>query len=134
MGKTITYTGPLGNGQKTKLVNQLVGATNLLGAVEGLRLARKAGLDVPTTLQAVMSGAADSWMVTNLLPLILKNDFAPGFSIRLQHKDLKLLTDWIDSLGGDFPAAHTMYSLFSKAMDRGLQGQGNQGLINIWEN
>ena len=133
MGKTITYIGPLGDGQKTKLVNQLVGATNLLGAVEGLRLARKAGLDVPTTLQAVMSGAANSWMLTNLIPLILKEDFAPGFSIRLQHKDLKLLTDWIASLGGDFPAARMVYSLFSKAMEMGLEGQGNQGLINVWE-
>jgi 3-hydroxyisobutyrate dehydrogenase-like beta-hydroxyacid dehydrogenase len=133
MGKTITYTGPLGNGQKTKLVNQLVGATNLLGAVEGLRLARKAGLDVPTTLQAVMSGAANSWMVANLLPLILKNDFSPGFAIRLQHKDLRLLTEWVDSLGGEFPAAHMVYSLFSRAMEMGLQGQGNQGLINIWK-
>jgi 3-hydroxyisobutyrate dehydrogenase len=132
MGKTITYTGPLGNGQKTKMVNQLVGATNLLGAIEGLRLARQAGLDVPTTLEAVMGGAANSWMVTNLLPLILKEDFAPGFSIRLQHKDLKLLTDWIDSLGGEFPAAHLAYELFSRAMEMGLQNQGNQGLINAW--
>jgi len=133
MGKTITYTGPLGNGQKTKLVNQLVGATNLLGAVEGLRLARKAGLDVQTTLQAVSSGAANSWMVANLLPLILKEDFAPGFSIRLQHKDLKLLNDWIGSLGGYFPAAHLVSSLFSKAMEMGLENDGNQGLIKIWE-
>jgi 3-hydroxyisobutyrate dehydrogenase len=133
MGKTITYTGPLGNGQKTKLVNQLVGATNLLGAVEGLRLARRAGLDVPTTLQAVGSGVANSWMLANLLPLILKEDFAPGFSIRLQHKDLKLLTDWIASLGGDFPAAQMVFALFSKAMEMGLEGQGNQGLINIWD-
>jgi 3-hydroxyisobutyrate dehydrogenase len=132
MGKTITYIGPLGDGQKTKLVNQLVGTTNLLGAVEGLRLARKAGLDVPTTLQAVMSGAANSWMLTNLIPLILNEDFAPGFSIRLQHKDLKLLTDWIASLGGDFPAARMVYSLFSKAIEMGLEGQGNQGLINVW--
>ncbi len=133
MGKTITHTGPLGNGQKTKMVNQLVGATNLLGAVEGLRLARKAGLDVPTTLQAVMSGAANSWMLANLIPTILKEDFAPGFSIRLQHKDLKLLTDWTASLGGDFPAAQMVFSLFSQAMEKGLEGQGNQGLINIWE-
>jgi 3-hydroxyisobutyrate dehydrogenase len=133
MGKTITYTGQLGNGQKTKMVNQLVGATNLLGAVEGLRLARKAGLDVPTTLQAVMSGAANSWMLANLIPTILKEDFAPGFSIRLQHKDLRLLTDWITSLGGDFPAAQMVFSLFSQAMEKGLEGQGNQGLINIWE-
>lgn len=134
MGKVITYTGPHGNGQKTKLVNQLVGATNLLAAVEGLRLARQAGLDIPTTLQAVMSGAANSWMVTNLLPLILKDDFAPGFSIRLQHKDLKLLTDWTDALGGDFPAARLVHSLFAKAMEMGLEDQGNQGLINVWGN
>jgi 3-hydroxyisobutyrate dehydrogenase len=133
MGKTVTYTGALGNGQKTKLVNQLVGATNLLAAVEGLRLARRAGLDVPTTLQALGSGVANSWMLANLIPLILKEDFAPGFSIRLQHKDLKLLTDWTASLGGDFPAAEMVFSLFSKAMEMGLEGQGNQGLINIWK-
>ena len=133
MGKTITYTGPLGNGQKTKLVNQLVGATNLLAAVEGLRLARRAGLDVPTTLQAVGSGVANSWMLANLIPMILKEDFAPGFSIRLQHKDLKLLTEWTASLGGDFPAAEMMSSLYSKAMEMGMEGQGNQGLINIWK-
>jgi 3-hydroxyisobutyrate dehydrogenase len=133
MGKTITYIGPLGNGQKTKMVNQLVGATNLLGAVEGLRLARKAGLDVTATLQAITSGAANSWMLANFIPLILKEDFAPGFSIRLQHKDLKLLTDWIASLGGDFPASQMVFSLFSQAMEKGLEGQGNQGLINLWE-
>jgi 3-hydroxyisobutyrate dehydrogenase len=133
MGKTITYTGPLGNGQKTKLVNQLVGATNLLAAVEGLRLARRAGLDVPTTLQAIGSGVANSWMLANLIPMILKEDFAPGFSIRLQHKDLKLLTEWTASLGGDFPAAELVFSLYSKAMEMGLEGQGNQGLINIWK-
>jgi 3-hydroxyisobutyrate dehydrogenase len=133
MGKTITYTGPLGNGQKTKLVNQLVGATNLLAAVEGLRLARRAGLDVPTTLQAVGSGVANSWMLANLIPMILKEDFAPGFSIRLQHKDLKLLTEWTASLGGDFPAAEMMFSLYSQAMEMGMEGQGNQGLINIWK-
>jgi 3-hydroxyisobutyrate dehydrogenase len=133
MGKTITYAGHLGNGQKTKLVNQLVGVANLLGAVEGLRLARKAGLDVPTTLQAIMSGVANSWMLMNLIPLILKEDFAPGFSIRLQHKDLKLLTDWIASLGGEFPAAQMAFSAFSKAMELGLEGEGNQAVIKVWE-
>ena len=133
MGKTVTYTGPSGCGQKTKLVNQLVGATNLLGAVEGLRLARAAGLDVQTTLQAVSSGAASSWMLANLGPKILQGDFAPGFSIRLQHKDLTLLTDWLAGIGGDFPAADLVYSLFQKAVDAGLANQGNQGLINFWK-
>lgn len=132
MGKTITFTGPIGNGQKTKLVNQLVGAVNLLAAVEGLRLMRAAGLDPETTLKAVSSGAASSWMLVNLGPLILKGDFAPGFSIRLQLKDLKLLREWISELGGDFPAAELVYDLFNKAVQMGLEKQGNQGLINIW--
>lgn len=134
MGKTITYTGPSGCGQKTKLVNQLVGATNLIGAVEGLRLARAAGLDVKTTLQAVSSGAASSWMLANLGPKILDRDFAPGFSIRLQDKDLTLLTEWVKALGGSFPAASLAHSLFREAMEAGLENQGNQGLINLWEN
>lgn len=132
MGKTITYTGPSGCGQKTKLVNQLVGATNLLGAVEGIRLARAAGLDVETTLRAVGSGAASSWMLVNLGPKILQQDFAPGFSMRLQHKDMTLLKEWIASLGADYPAAALVYALFAQAMDAGLAEQGNQGLINLW--
>jgi 3-hydroxyisobutyrate dehydrogenase len=133
MGKTITYTGPSGCGQKTKLVNQLVGAMNLVGAVEGLRLARAAGLDLQTTLQAVSSGAASSWMLANLGPKIVQGDFAPGFSIRLQHKDVTLLKEWLAGLGGDFPAADLVYSLLERAMDAGLANQGNQGLINLWE-
>jgi 3-hydroxyisobutyrate dehydrogenase len=133
LGKTITYTGPSGHGQKTKLVNQLVGATNLLAAVEGLRLAHAAGLSLETTLQAVSSGAASSWMLTNLAPMIIKEDFAPGFSIRLQHKDLKLLKEWVSELGVEFPAADLVYSLFSRALEMGLENQGNQGLINVWK-
>lgn len=133
MGKTIVYTGPSGCGQKTKLVNQLVGATNLLGTVEGLRLARAAGLDAQTTLKAVSSGAASSWMLANLGPKIVQNDFAPGFSIRLQHKDLSLLREWLACIGGEFPAADLVYSLFDKAMEAHLANQGNQGLINLWD-
>lgn len=132
MGKTIVYTGPSGCGQKTKLVNQLVGATNLLGAVEGIRLARAAGLNLETTLQAVSSGAASSWMLANLGAKILQEDFAPGFSMRLQHKDVSLLKDMTVELGGDYPAANLVYSLFEKAIENGLAQQGNQGLINLW--
>jgi 3-hydroxyisobutyrate dehydrogenase-like beta-hydroxyacid dehydrogenase len=133
MGKTILYTGPSGCGQKTKLVNQLVGAANLLAVVEGLRVARVAGLDAETTLQAVASGAASSWMLTNLGPRILQEDFAPGFSIRLQHKDMTLLKEWLAGMGSDFPAADLVSSLFQRAMEAGLANLGNQGLIKLWE-
>lgn len=132
MGKTIIYAGPSGCGQKTKLVNQLVGAVNLLGAVEGIRLARAAGLNPETTLAAVSSGAASSWMLTHLGPKILQEDFAPGFSMRLQYKDVSMLKDLTVELGGDFPAANLVHSLFKEAIEIGLAQQGNQGLINLW--
>ena len=59
MGNIITYTGLSGCGQKTKLVNQLVGATNLLGAVEGIRLARDAGLNLEATLIGIATTAIE---------------------------------------------------------------------------
>ena len=132
LGKTIVYAGPSGSGQKTKLVNQLVGATNLLGAVEGIRLARAAGLDLEPTLKVISSGAASSWMLTHLGAKIVQEDFAPGFSMRLQFKDVSLLKDMIAELGGDYPAASLLYSLFQNAIEGGLAQQGNQGLINLW--
>ena len=133
LGKTIIYAGPSGNGQKTKLVNQLVGATTLLATVEGLRLAEAAGLNPQATLEAVGAGAAASWMWVNAGPKIVAKDFSPGFRIRLQHKDLKLLQEMIQSVGGDFPAARLVYDLYSKAMERGLAEHGNHGLAELWQ-
>ena len=72
-------------------------------------------------------------MLVNLGPKILQQDFAPGFSMRLQYKDMTLLKEWIASLGDEYPAADLVHSLFAKAMDTGLSEQGNQGLINLWQ-
>ena len=94
MGKNIVYTGPNGNGQKTKLVNQVVGSLNLLAMIEGLRMAEKAGLDPQRTLDAVGAGAAGSWMWTHLGPRVARRDFAPGFMIRLHQKDLRLAAEF----------------------------------------
>ncbi|MGH9428284.1 MAG: NAD(P)-dependent oxidoreductase, partial [Terriglobia bacterium] len=135
MGKTITYAGPSGSGQKTKLVNQVIGAMNILATVEGLRLAQALGLNVETTLRAASSGAASSWALTNLGPKILKNDFAAGFSIRLQHKDLRLVCEVIRGLkrNSTFPGTDLVASLFATALEKGLSEQGNHALIKVWE-
>jgi 3-hydroxyisobutyrate dehydrogenase len=132
MGKTITYTGPSGNGQKTKLVNQVIIALNMLAMVEGLRLAEAGGLDPETMLRAVCGGAAGSWILANLGPKILAGDFTPGFRIQLQQKDLRLATEWIRELGLDFPGTQLTYSLFSEALEKGLGAQSTHGLINLW--
>src|SRR5262245_41851260 len=76
MGKNIVYAGPAGNGQKTKLVNQVICACNIVSMAEGLRFAELSGLDVETTFKVVSSGSAASWILSNLGARILQNDFA----------------------------------------------------------
>ena len=132
MGRTVVYTGLNGNGQKTKLVNQVVVALNLLATVEGLRLAAASGLDLQTTLEAVGGGAAASWMLSNLGPKIIAGDFRPGFAIRLQQKDLRLASELIKDLGLEAPGTELTYSLFTAAREKGLGEEGTQGLYQLW--
>lgn len=133
MGKNVVYTGVSGNGQKTKMVNQVVGSVNLIAMCEGLRIAKKAGLDPEKTLDAVGGGAAGSWIWTNLGPRVVKDDFAPGFMIKLQQKDLRLASELVEDLGMDAPGTKWSYELFTKALEMGLGDDGNQGLYKVWQ-
>jgi len=132
MGKTIVYAGESGNGQKTKLVNQLLCAQHIVAMVEALRFARLSGLDLETTLKAVSSGAAGSWMLSNLAPRILVKDFAPGFMINLQQKDIRLVIEALQQTKEPFDGTRLAYSLFTRAVEAGLGQQGTQGLINLF--
>ncbi|MDE0166813.1 MAG: NAD(P)-dependent oxidoreductase [Bryobacterales bacterium] len=133
MGRNIVYAGSSGSGQKTKLVNQVVGSLNLLAMIEGLRMAEKAGLDPQRTLDAVGAGAAGSWMWTHLGPRVAQRDFAPGFMIRLHQKDLRLAAEFMRDLGIDMPGTALSHELFTEALHKGLGEQGNQGLYQLWE-
>jgi 3-hydroxyisobutyrate dehydrogenase len=133
MGGNIVYTGTNGNGQKTKLVNQIVGSLNLLATVEGLRVAQAAGLDLESTIRAVGAGAAGSWMVAHLGPRIAAGDFAPGFTIRLHQKDLRLAKEFVEEMDMQAPGTALSYELFTAALRAGLGEDGNQGLYRLWE-
>ena len=88
MGKTIVYQGPAGSGQHTKMVNQILIATNMIGVCEALLYGYKAGLDLNTVMQSVASGAAGSWSLTNLGPRIIAGNFEPGFFVEHFLKDM----------------------------------------------
>lgn len=88
MGKTVVYQGPSGSGQHTKMVNQVLIASNMIGVCEALLYGLKAGLDLETVLQSVSSGAAGSWSLSNLAPRCIRGDFAPGFFVEHFVKDM----------------------------------------------
>ncbi|RLN87952.1 hypothetical protein BBJ28_00006975 [Nothophytophthora sp. Chile5] len=88
LGKNIRHMGAAGAGQHTKMMNQILIATNMIGVVEGLLYAKKSGLDMDEAIRAVSAGAAGSWSITNMGPRIAKRDFDPGFFVEHFVKDM----------------------------------------------
>ncbi len=90
MGKNINYEGKAGNGQHTKMCNQIAIAGAIAGACEALSYAKGVGLDAQTMLDSISTGAAGSAQMSNVVPRILKDDLNPGFFIKHFIKDMKL--------------------------------------------
>ncbi len=88
MGQTIVRQGGPGAGQHTKMVNQVLIATGMIGVCEALLYGYRAGLDLDTVLESVAGGAAGSWSLTNYGPRMLAGDFAPGFVVDHFVKDM----------------------------------------------
>ena len=93
MGKSVTLMGPSGMGQTTKLVNQILVAGTCAAVAEALVFAASQGADLLKTVEAVSGGAAGSWQLSNLGPRMAQRDFAPGFMVKLQQKDLRLIIE-----------------------------------------
>lgn len=93
MGKNITHLGGPGSGQHTKMVNQILIATMMIGVVEGLLYGYKAGLNLETVIKAVGSGAAGSWSINNYGPRMIQRNFDPGFFVEHFIKDLEIALD-----------------------------------------
>jgi 3-hydroxyisobutyrate dehydrogenase len=88
MGKTIQLQGPAGAGQHTKMVNQILIASNMVGVCEALLYGYRAGLDLSDVLKSVGSGAAGSWSLNNLGPRMIARRFEPGFFVEHFLKDM----------------------------------------------
>jgi 3-hydroxyisobutyrate dehydrogenase len=88
MGKTIVRQGGPGAGQHTKMVNQILIATGMIGVCEALLYGYRAGLDLETVLASVAGGAAGSWSLSNYGPRMLAGNFDPGFMVEHFVKDM----------------------------------------------
>src|SRR4051812_15923093 len=133
MGKTITHCGPSGAGQLTKLVNQILVSVTNLAVSEALVFARNNGLDAEKTVAALAGGAAGSWQLQNLGPRMLKGDFAPGFTIDLQQKDLRLVIEAAAQAKTPLPALALVHQLFTSAQAAGRGRDGTQALFTVIE-
>ncbi len=133
MGKSINLIGDHGAGQMTKLCNQVAVSVANLAMAEALILAAKAGLDMEKMLAAISGGAAGSWQLSNLAPRIIKRDFDPGFMVKLQQKDLRLVLGAASELGLGLPGASLAHQLFNAVEAAGEGDEGTQALVKSLE-
>ncbi|QDT14704.1 NAD(P)-dependent oxidoreductase [Alienimonas californiensis] len=131
LGKTVVLQGGSGAGQHTKMVNQTLIASNMIGVCEALVYADRAGLDLETVLKSVSGGAAGSWSLSNLAPRMLKGDFAPGFYVEHFLKDLGLALSEADRMHLCLPGLALARQLYNAVAAAGGGRDGTQALVRV---
>ena len=129
MGKTIVHQGGAGAGQHTKMANQILIATNMIGVCESLLYGYKAGLDLPTMLQSVGPGAAGSWSLNNLGPRIMANNFDPGFFVEHFIKDMGIALAEARRMGLCLPGLALGEQLYLSVKAKGWGRNGTHALM-----
>lgn len=133
MGRHIVHVGPNGTGQTVKLCNQVIVALHLLAMGEGLAFAAKAGVDVNKMLSVVQKGAAGSWALDNLAPRVLQGDFAPGFMVKLQQKDLRLALESAAEMNLPLVGTGLVQQLLRSVEAYGGADDGTQAIVQAIE-
>ena len=128
IGKSITHCGNNGMGQTTKLCNQILVSVTNMAVSEAVLFAQKSGLDAHTMVEATKGGAAGSWQLSNLAPKMVDEDFAPGFMIDLQQKDLRLVLEAAEELHLPLPALSYVHQLYKSNQANGEGKEGTQAL------
>lgn len=129
IGKTIVHQGPAGAGQHTKMVNQILIATNMIGVCEALLYGYKAGLDLTTVLQSVGSGAAGSWSLNNLGPRMIAGNFEPGFYVEHFLKDMGIALAESRRMNLSLPGLALAEQLYRAVEAQGLGRKGTHALM-----
>ncbi len=129
MGKTIVHQGGPGAGQHTKMVNQILIATGMIGVCEALLYGYRSGLDLTTVLKSVSSGAAGSWSLSNLGPRIIDNNFDPGFFVEHFIKDMGIALDESRRMGLSMPGLALAQQLYLAVKAQGFGRNGTHALM-----
>ncbi len=137
MGKNIHLCGEVGSGQGVKMCNQVLAALTMVGLSEAMQLAKQQGLDPNLIVEVCGTGAAGSWALSNLGPKIIEEDYEPGFAIAHIIKDLRLVQEINQAVGGNIPGVELADRLFKivQSLDHGEGGQqGTQAMIRAYQN
>jgi 2-hydroxy-3-oxopropionate reductase len=133
MGKNVTLVGGNGDGQTTKVANQIIVALTIEAVSEALLFASKAGADPALVRQALMGGFASSRILEVHGERMLKRNFDPGFRIELHHKDLNLALEGARALGLSLPGTAATQQLFNVCTALGGKAWDHSAVLRALE-
>lgn len=129
LGKNIVHHGPAGSGQHAKMCNQIVIAGTMIGVCESLLYAVRAGLDPEKVLQSISRGAASCWALDNLVPRMMRRDFAPGFYVEHFIKDMGIALKEAERMNLSLPGLALVHQLYVAVKAQGHGRKGTQALF-----
>ncbi|MCK4761608.1 MAG: NAD(P)-dependent oxidoreductase [Candidatus Aminicenantes bacterium] len=133
LGENIALLGGPGSGQHTKMSNQILIASTMMGTVESLLYAQKAGLDRDSVIDIIGKGAAASWSINNLGRRMVAGNFDPGFFIKHFVKDMGIALEEARKMNLSLPGLALANQFYISAMALGLENMGTQALYNVLE-
>jgi len=133
MGQTLFFCGPQGAGLHAKLSQNLVLANMMQGFVEGIVLARKAGVDPELMLEVLNASAAKAGLISFKAPAIFQRNFKPAFPLKWMYKDVGLMLDSGHELGVPLPATGLVRQMFGAGLAKGYGEEDLCAAVKIFE-
>ncbi|MBX7146012.1 MAG: NAD(P)-dependent oxidoreductase [Alphaproteobacteria bacterium] len=131
--KKSVWMGKSGNGQLTKMINQICIAGVIQGLAEGLTFAQKEGLDGKKILEALSEGAAQSWQMNNRLLTMLNGEFNFGFAVDLMRKDLSICLTRAQQNNIALPITALIDQFYALLQNKNMGHLDTSSLIKIFD-
>ncbi|WP_431066922.1 NAD(P)-dependent oxidoreductase [Methylotuvimicrobium sp.] len=127
----ILHMGPVGSGQATKAVNQIMAAGINQAVTEALAFGEAQGLPMDKVIEVVSGGAAGNWFLEHRGPTMMQGTFAPGFKLALHHKDLEICRAMTENAETPIPLAEMTLLNYKQLMDQGFGDEDISALYRL---
>ena len=131
--KARTRIGPVGDGQRAKMVNQICIAGIVQGLSEGLHLAKRGGLDIAAVIGAISKGAAQSWQMENRWETMVNDEFEFGFAVEWMRKDLAIALEEAERVGATLDMTKLVDGYYAEVENLGGRRYDTSSLIKRLE-
>jgi 3-hydroxyisobutyrate dehydrogenase len=129
MGRAVTHFGPSGAGQAAKATNQIMCAGIIQAVAEAMAFAKAEGLPLEALIETLGKGAGSSWYFVHRAPNMVRNDYPPGFRVRLHEKDLRICRDMAARHGVQLPVVEATLLHYRRLIE---QGHGDEDISTIF--